>query len=300
MNHQERIFFRPLAKSVVGSFAASFGVKITFYSPNLDEWFVRYGDGDERDYCTLIQQHLGLRPRCLQSDWSMCRQCGKRQHHLRYQCHAGMTEIVLPVRLEDEIVSYAMVGRFRMYSTVPEGILDEWRGKGLDPKALTSAFLARPLYSVAQVSRIIDLFQLNLQMLCDSQSLTLHQSDLVEQVFAYIDSHITEKIRLDSVCNSIGRSASTITHTLKNRLGLSFKDVVIMQKIMRFETIIRNDPGLNIGQAAALVGYEDPLYFSRLYKSKRGESPKDFRNLIRSTRDISPSTKPAVGSETQE
>ena len=38
-----------------------------------------------------------------------------------------------------------------------------------------------------------------------------------------------------------------------------------------------------VTQIAALVGYENPLYFSRLFKKHLGMSPQTYRNRRRST-----------------
>ena len=35
----------------------------------------------------------------------------------------------------------------------------------------------------------------------------------------------------------------------------------------------------NISEIAAFVGYDNPLYFSRLFKKHTGYSPSDFRNI---------------------
>jgi AraC-like DNA-binding protein len=44
-----------------------------------------------------------------------------------------------------------------------------------------------------------------------------------------------------------------------------------MKKIQKFENIISVQPDILIKDAAAQVGYEDPLYFSRLYRKVRLE-----------------------------
>lgn len=36
----------------------------------------------------------------------------------------------------------------------------------------------------------------------------------------------------------------------------------------------------NIAEIAAIVGYDDPLYFSRLFKKQIGVSPSEFRKRI--------------------
>lgn len=37
----------------------------------------------------------------------------------------------------------------------------------------------------------------------------------------------------------------------------------------------------SMAEIAAIIGYEDPLYFSRLFRKIKGVSPRDYRNLVK-------------------
>lgn len=37
----------------------------------------------------------------------------------------------------------------------------------------------------------------------------------------------------------------------------------------------------SMAEIAAIVGYEDPFYFSRLFRKIKGVSPRDYRNLVK-------------------
>jgi len=62
-------------------------------------------------------------------------------------------------------------------------------------------------------------------------------------------------------------------------LELLFDTNYINEK--EFESIIADDPSLPIQEAAFRVGYEDPLYFSRIYKKFRMTSPSSYIKLIK-------------------
>lgn len=280
MDMDVRLFFDPRVKSFVDNFSYCFDVKITFYSVKMEEWLVGY-HSDASDYCLMIQQELRLRPRCMHLDWLMCRRCGQSGRSLCYPCHGGMTEIIVPIRLEGKVVAYAMMGQFRRNALPPKDVVDAWVSGGRDPKVLEKAYTDRPLFSSEKVRRITSLFSQNLELLASTQSLRVRQSDIIEQVFAYVEKHIGRAISLEEVSSVVGKSPSTITHAMKKRLGISFKSAVIGQKLQKFETLVKHDPGMTISQAAAMVGYDDALYFSRLYRRSRQSSPSEFRDLVR-------------------
>ena len=285
MNTDVWLFFDPRVRSLVEDFSYCFDVKVTFYSERMEEWLVGC-HADASDYCMLIQQELKLRPRCFHLDWVMCRKCGQSGRPQCYQCHGGMTEVIVPIRLHGMIVAYAMIGQFRRGIRPPREVTDAWKSSGRDEAELEKAYADRPLFSSEKVKRLTSLFSHNLDLLAETQSLRIHQSNTTEQVLAYIDHHIARSVTISEVAQAVGKSPSTITHALKKGLGISFKSAVIDQKLQKFETLIKQDPELSIAQAAASVGYEDALYFSRLYRHKRGETPTAYRDLVRRARQI--------------
>jgi AraC-like DNA-binding protein len=288
MQDDLRLYFNPMVKRLVESFSYCFDVKITFYSPRLDEWMVGYHT-DASDYCSMVQKKLKIRYRCLYQDRQACKRCSALRRQFFYHCHGGLTEAVLPIELDGNIVAYAMIGQFRMTNEAPKAMLEAWRATDSDPEELGKAFLDRPYFSDERLSKMLYIFSATLQFLISTQNMKLRKAELVEQVMAFVEAHIDEPVSIGEVASAVGKSPSTVTHTLKDKMGVSFKEMVITQKLMRFERILLADPALSIGQAAHMVGYDDALYFSRLYHTKRGGTPSDYLETVRRTKNISPS-----------
>jgi len=285
MHEDVKLYLNPMVKRLVESFSYCFDVKITFYSPHLDEWLVGYHT-DVSDYCTMVQKELKVRYKCLYQDGQACRRCGALGRSFSYHCHGGLTESVMPIQLDDCIVAYAMLGQFRMTKEPPVGIVEAWQAAGKSVDELRKAFLDRPFFSEERLSKMLYLFSTTLSFLISTQNVKLQKPELVEQVMAYIEHHLSEPVSLNEVAHAVGKSPSTVTHTLKEKVGMSFKELVITQKMMRFERILLADPTLSINQAARMVGYDDALYFSRLYRSKRSSSPKEYLEMVRRSKSL--------------
>jgi len=76
-------------------------------------------------------------------------------------------------------------------------------------------------------------------------------------------------------------SESSLSHFLKDNYQTSFKQLLIEKRISFAEKLWKDDPGISVSEAASAAGYDDPHYFSRLYRKVRGETAKTFLAALR-------------------
>jgi AraC-like DNA-binding protein len=62
--------------------------------------------------------------------------------------------------------------------------------------------------------------------------------------------------------------------------------------MQRFESIITEDPFVSVQAAASRIGYDDPYYFSRIYKKVRFISPSAYIKSVRESTAPEQSSKP--------
>jgi len=275
MDQQKYLVFNPAVQKFVESYSYCFNVKVTFFSLDLEELLVGIHSAED-DYCSLIQTNLQIRYRCLQQDHMICQQCKQEGQQLVYSCHGGLTEAVIPIQLSGSLVCYALIGQFRTSDTIPLSITTPWLEHGFELSVLEDAFLKRPLYDTTMLEKMFELFRVSLGLLIETDSLKLRQPDFIEKILIYIDDNIGKAIVIGDVAKAVHRSPSSITHTLQAQIGLSFQQLLINKRLAHFERVILRDPTLHIQEAARVSGYEDALYFSRIYRKYRGQSPSEF------------------------
>jgi two-component system response regulator YesN len=110
---------------------------------------------------------------------------------------------------------------------------------------------------------------------------TLQGNTVLDEIISYMEAHTGDNISLEDAAKLVHKSPSTISHLFHNALGKSFKQTLIETKLRKAESYIENDPDITISDAAARVGYDDPLYFSRIYRKYRGVSPREFQKNCR-------------------
>jgi AraC-like DNA-binding protein/ligand-binding sensor protein len=274
------LFFDEEVQRLIDSFALCFKVKITIFSARMEELIVGLQNPGSR-FCRLMQKNLRLRYRCCRQDKFMCERCEKKDDLVVYHCYAGPSEAVLPIKIGGSLIGYGMLGQFRTTAALPEEALAEWTKAGFEKGELVAAFEEQPCFDKTALDSMLRLFSMLTAFVVSREYVRLRRPGLAEQVSHWLDEHITGQAALDDAAKATGHSRSSISHTIKKQLGISFKQLCILKRIERFESIVAADPSVSIQEAASRTGYEDPLYFSRIYKKVRLASPSTYINSVR-------------------
>jgi AraC-like DNA-binding protein/ligand-binding sensor protein len=274
------LFFDEEIQRLIDSFAYCFKVKITVFSSMMEELIVGLQNPGS-DFCQMIQKKLRLHYLCCRQDKLMCERCEKKNDIVVYHCHAGLSEAVLPIKVDGTFIGYGMIGQFRTAKTLSPEIIRHWENAGFDRAVLLKAFNKQPYFDQTSLDNMLRLFSMLIAFVNNREYVRIRQPGLTEQVSHWLDEHIAEPVTLDDLAATLYKSRSTISHTIKKQLGISFKQLDILKRIEHFESIISADPSLSIQEAASSVGYGDPLYFSRLYKKIRLTAPSNYLYSMR-------------------
>jgi ligand-binding sensor protein len=129
------LFFDEELQRLIDSFAYCFNVKITIFSARMEELVVGLQNPGSL-YCQLIQKKLRLRYRCCRQDKLMCDRCEKKDALVVYHCFAGLSEAVLPIKIDGTLIGYGMLGQFRTKKVLPDETIVQWIKAGFDKEPL--------------------------------------------------------------------------------------------------------------------------------------------------------------------
>ncbi len=92
----------------------------------------------------------------------------------------------------------------------------------------------------------------------------------------YFDSHYAEDISVESAAEDLCISASYLSHAFKKITGYSPIQYLIRRRIGEAQTLLIHTKN-SVTQIAAMVGYDNPNYFTTLFTKVTGMSPKRYR-----------------------
>jgi AraC-like DNA-binding protein len=279
MTKNEELFFDEEARRLIDCFALGFKIHIRIFSAGMDELLAGFTDS-VFPFCPAYRvNHLVIHQAHRRPGF--CFHCRREYREpgfefMLYTCSAGFAEAVMPVKFRGILLGYAFLGRFRIKNEIDERSLRHWTEAGLDPEDLKAAFGDRVFFDKNALEKMLHLFSMLLSFLVTREYVKIRQFGLTESVSHWVESHVSESLDLNRIASVMNRDRAAISQRIKGQLGMSFKELCILKRIRHFERIVAGNPGISIRKAAALAGYQDPFYFSRIYKKVRFSAPSAY------------------------
>jgi len=99
----------------------------------------------------------------------------------------------------------------------------------------------------------------------------------VDHAIEFIAHNYASNVRINDIANYIGINRSYLTNCFKRSLNMSPQEYLIQFRINKACSLLKSTKD-SIHSIAAQVGYENPLVFSKAFKTFIGISPKSYRN----------------------
>lgn len=101
------------------------------------------------------------------------------------------------------------------------------------------------------------------------------KTNYTQKAMAYIDEHYREPLRIDDIAASLHISRKYLCALLEQEIGMSTKDYLLYRRAEAAAHLLLHTE-MTVGEIAAEVGYADYTQFSRMFRKKKGLSPRDF------------------------
>lgn len=98
----------------------------------------------------------------------------------------------------------------------------------------------------------------------------------VEHAVHFFNENLSSPISIQEYAVSQHMSTCWFIRNFKQYIGMTPMQYITSMRIAKARWLLENTD-YNISEISALVGYENPLYFSRIFKKQTGRSPANYR-----------------------
>jgi AraC-like DNA-binding protein len=268
-------------RDLLNDFCTGFNVSLTLTSSS-GKRIPSVFDFPVSAFCASVRDRLDGAPTCAAQAERMRRIASDRKDSLVFTCHAGCRCCVHPFVVSGKTFAIATISGFRYSERPSPSILRDWAQRVGSVDRLERDFASLPLFSGELEKRMVRLLKVISEYAISHRLVGFPPSPLFEKIVEYVRFHVARRsIPINEVAEHVRKSTSTVSHVVKREAGISFKRLVIEQKLQTAESMLSEDRERSIGDVSDSLGFSDQFYFSRLYKKYRGYPPKEFaRNCV--------------------
>lgn len=154
------------------------------------------------------------------------------------------------------------------------GVLPDY--KALSRKIIQELQLCRYGYEDYIASLFNDILLLVDRQQHEQKKATGNVQEQIERAVAYFNENYNTKISIDDYAESLHISTNWFIHNFKQYAGMSPAQYILSLRMVNAQSLLERTT-YNIKEISEIVGYENPLYFSRVFKKEIGKSPAQYR-----------------------
>ncbi len=102
----------------------------------------------------------------------------------------------------------------------------------------------------------------------------------IDKATLYFNEHYSENISIDEYAQNNHVSVSWFIRNFKQYTGFTPMQYILSKRLYNAEMLLQNTD-YNVTEIAEIIGYDNPLYFSRIFKKAKGISPSEYRKNIK-------------------
>ncbi len=124
------------------------------------------------------------------------------------------------------------------------------------------------------------LLLLTKRTMAEPAATTTAMEDVISEAVAYFGENYATDIVVKDYAKDHFVTTSWFINSFKAYTGRTPRDYITSLRITNAFTLLANG-GYSVKEIASLVGYDDPLYFSRVFKKSTGYTPGEYRKAVR-------------------
>ena len=253
------------------------GVKVAVYNLDYDE--IMAYPASSVEFCAMIRRQENGLNACNSSERARCELCRQQKKQQIVQCHAGLTEIVVPIMQENNVIGYIMLGQFVRTDereTFLRQVCAKCHDYGVERQRVLALAEQVPCCSETQMQSVAKIVDVIASYIVYSGLLYPTQTPLRQMILDHIAKNLSSDLSIQALCCKFCVSKSELYRILSTHAPDGVAAYVRGKRFEKACELLRytRKP---VWQIAEEVGYDNPDYFLRAFKKELGLSAGKYR-----------------------
>lgn len=231
-------------------------------------------------YCHILRSDSEVHKKCTLCDYNAFKKCKESRKLYIYQCHAGLTEAIVPIQADNIIIGYIMMGQVLNTPSKTglwEEIVHSLKDYTVNFDALNKAFINKKNVSANTIESAAKMMEICANYLYTSHKLVLKKDSLAHQIDTFIGENLQEELSVQLICDKFNIRKTSLYELANKSYGMGIAKHITQIRIQRAKEYLM-DTTLPIYEIADMVGIYDYNYFTKLFKKETGVTPKSYRD----------------------
>jgi AraC-like DNA-binding protein/ligand-binding sensor protein len=264
-----------------------FGVYMALKGPGMTQWRSLGPPAAPDHFCSILNHTSAAKLRCIECGQLHQDSVLETRRSISYKCHAGLTDFLIPIVIEDRIIAFLQCGQVldkRPTEQAWQQVRKRLKGLDLDYKKLRQSFFRITVMRPADQKNLIELLEVFSNYIADTGRRLLllergRKSQIVELTEIFIREHYKEPITLDQIARAAFTSKRNLTRVFTAETGMTVLEFIHRTRLEAACELLRNSDK-KILDIAFECGFGSIQQFNRVFKKRMQTTPDALRRPV--------------------
>lgn len=232
---------------------------------------------NECAFCEALRQNPAFSKECKACTKLQGKYCQDINSLNIYKCHCGLFEATFPIKINGIIFGYFTIGQIieENDKTKRKDEILDYASKFIDTD-ISPLFDDLNTKSYAQIEAAGKIMETCIAYLIMENIVRQNEGETVFKLNKYIEENIADELSVELLCKKFDLSRNGLYKISRDFFGVPIAKFIRKKKMDTAALLL--EKGSSVSQAAESVGFYDYNYFSKVFKSVKGTSPRNFKN----------------------
>lgn len=259
-------------KSALEDFYCATGITLQLLDENFKPIFT---DIERNEYCMAIQHTKDGIKACRCSDETILKRCKESLKPEIHICHAGLSDIAVPVLFDKNIAGYIIMGQMRNNESF-ESIKAKIKKFSIDIEKMKEYYEATPVFDKKRIESISRLAVMLAKYILTEDMLKPNFNRTADAATKFIINNLSEPLKADLIAKNINVSKSTLYKCFNDCFNCTVNEYITQKRIEKASQLLVTTD-LSMEEISQLSGFSSAAYFTKNFKKFKGTSPLKYK-----------------------